>query len=263
MGTGMGRVDYLVGGKTAPGFSRCRGGGLALALALLPSCFLRRAELPPAPAVPPDLTVSLSMGEERGARVEAYLLPVGGGWRLFARRARGDGWPPLFDATFAAPLPAEALARLARAVENSGFFAVTPVVESDLAAAPLVLRIRQRNRVHQVLARGRALPGLERALAAIDAELPVALAPVPVWLETPRFAAGQRPGLAPDLERAITFHREWLEAWPERSSLHLDLFALYREAGRVAEAEAELAVLATDRDLGGLVPALRQMLGAR
>lgn len=252
-----------MGRKDAAGRSRPPG-VLAMVLASLSvgGCSLDRRHLSTAAGGAEDLAISLAWGAEGGPRVELYWLPAGEeGWWLRVRSAR-SGWPPVFDATFETTIPEKRVRRLSAALEKSGFFALPAILHSDdfQWQDALLVRIRQYGRTHQVHASGRSLPALERTIQAIDRELPVRLPPLPDWLRGLRLESRGRPPLAADRGRALQFHQAWLAREPERTSLLVDLFALFLATGRWRDAAAALTGLEEDPDLAPLVPSLAHEL---
>jgi len=236
-------------------------------LGALSGCFLTRASLPPESEFPRDFALVVAIGEAGSARTEIHMLEGDPGdlksRRLRIRQAENPtAWPPVFDSVFEGTLSARTLHRLSRALDASGFTTLAAVHDSldHPDATPVVIRLRQNGRIQQVMARGRRLPPMVKAIEAIDAALPIEIDTWPRWLQPLERTKALRPPLVADANRALAFHRKWLAEDPQRKQLHIDIFALLCSLGRYDEARRELAVLGADPELAGFVPELSRLL---
>ncbi|MFQ5504100.1 MAG: hypothetical protein ACE5F1_04780 [Planctomycetota bacterium] len=241
-------------------------------LASVWGCFLSQSVLPPDPDLTDEFTLVLTFGAEGSEYppAEIHVEPgTGGSWMLRMRRA-AEGWPPLYDRTFEAALDRSDVVALRRRIESSGFFRLpTLSMNGDLPDA-VAIRLRitlPGGSLHQVHVRGNRLPGLVRALEAVDAILPVDPGPLPAWVLPIDGSRGrrkkQRPGLVSDAARALDFHRRWLAEKPGRKTLKLDIVALLIALERAEEVASQLDALSQDPELAGFVPELRRLVAQR
>ena len=239
---------------------------LPFLLLCTPSCLLSGPESPGRPDLPPDFGLRLAFGENspKARRTELAILETGQGrWELFVRRSSGAGeWPRLWSQTYREKLADEAIAGLAKEIQATGFFDLAPqyLDNSVDRQDPLTLEISQWGRRHLVMACRRRPDRLLQTLKALDEFVPVRLGPWPEWIRPVDRSTGLDPGLVRDLEGSRALHRYWLSIEPDRTPLHLDLFALEVALGNPSAARVEVEAIARDKTLRGLVPELEAQL---
>lgn len=239
---------------------------LTCLLLLAIGCETPGSARPLQPGIPADFGLRLGYGRmgPGATRTELAILPSGDGtWELLVRRSsRQGGWPRSWDQSYAESWNADTIGRLAKELQAIGFFdlATQYMSGSHTDAETLTLEVSQWGRRHLVIASGSQPKKLVGSLAALDRILPIRLNPWPSWLMSLQGGSVTRPQLVTDLTQSLAMHRRWLTLEPGRSPLHLDIFALELALGNQAAARRELAILAQDKTLQGLVPELEALL---
>ncbi|MCA8970244.1 MAG: hypothetical protein KDC95_10685 [Planctomycetes bacterium] len=141
-----------------------------------------------------------------------------------ARRTRFD--QPIFDAVHEATLGPDAVARLHRSIRTSGIRTLPERLEDAAGRAEsLRFSIRIEGRKIVVQSRVTRARAIDRVLAAIDAELAVA-----VFGSLPNGPAHRgRPVLPADARHAFDVHGSWAHADPGDLTLVLDRWILGHE----------------------------------
>jgi len=192
----------------------------------------------------------------------AILETKPGSWELLVRRSQTGGeWPRLWSSTYREKLSSESVSDLAKQIQDIGFFDLAPqYLDAEHADQETVtLEVSQWGRRHLVLVAGRQPKRLMDTLRALDDLVRIRLLPWPEWMMVLDRNSMSEPPLVKDLPGSLSLHRYWLSIEPDRTPLHLDLFALQVALGNKAAARLELKALAKDRTLEGLVPELEQL----
>ncbi|MCB9891316.1 MAG: hypothetical protein H6833_06705 [Planctomycetes bacterium] len=185
-------------------------------MALVSSCSAGRVAIPASAPLSISLTWIGRNGERGECSLEDGVLRA----RL-ARRTRFD--QPIFDAVHESSLGQDAVARLHRSIRTSGIRTLPERLEDAAGRAEsLRISIGIEGRTIVVQSRLTRAPAIDRVLAAIDADLPVAL-----FTTLPNGPARRgRPELPVDARHAFDVHGSWAQADPSDLTLVLDRWIL-------------------------------------